>query len=153
MKLLSTARVKKFKVIKQTIVRSDHYPIKLILNLNKLSSSRSSDKEKETPKINNLSNLPITTRKINIREAMSTMVMMENNIDAITKEIYNHATKKLGTKSLTHSKRLFGFSEFFLFFGWLKIERRSLQTKPSLSQTHITHLQQEHQKWIRTDHV
>ena len=44
---------------------------------------------------------------INIREAMSTMVTMEDNIDAITKEIYNHAAEKLGTKSRTHSKRLF----------------------------------------------
>ena len=82
-------------MIKQTIVRSDHYPIKLILNLNKLSSKRSSDKERETPKINNLSNLPIPTRKINIREAMSTMVMTENNIDAITLNFLTLAVRLL----------------------------------------------------------
>ena len=35
------------------------------------------------------------------------MVLKEDNIDSITKEIYEHAAKKLGTKSLTHSKRLF----------------------------------------------
>ena len=90
-------------MLNQTIAKSDHYPIKLILNLNKPSSSRGSDKEKETPKINNLNNLPIPTRKINIREAMLTIVTTEDNIEAITKEIYNHAAKKLGTKSLMHS--------------------------------------------------
>ena len=62
--------------------------------------------KKKTPKIKNLNNLPITTRKINIREAMSTLVTMEDNIEAITKEIYDHAAKKLGTKSPTHSRRL-----------------------------------------------
>ena len=38
---------------------------------------------------------------------MSTIVTTEDNIEAITKEIYDHAAKKLGTKSLMHSRRLF----------------------------------------------
>ena len=63
-------RVIKTKVIRQTIVRLDHYPIQLSIQMEDLVVRKGTDLPKEKPRINSLKNLPIATRKDNVREAM-----------------------------------------------------------------------------------
>ena len=92
--------------------------------------------KKKTPKIKNLNNLPITTRKINIREAMLTIVTTDDNIEVITKEIYNHAAKKLGTKSLIAEYFSLKKSTASGQSSTLLLERADLSSRENTEKTH-----------------
>ena len=100
-------KVTKSKVIRQTIVKSDHYPIKLTITTEQLKVNSLSQVPKETPKINNLKNLPIATRKKTIREAMKDFSHTGETLGDMTNSIYNHASTKLGNIKTSRGTKLY----------------------------------------------